>query len=241
METTSGPVPATACSAARRAAARGAGVQRLEERGDLGHAQPPRRQLRRGRQAGRHGHRAHSHVGESGGGRLGGQPGRILRRRASLPLQRPVPGGGLEAERAQRLVHGQLGRMGPARRERAGREAAADAPDLAQRSPGPAQVVEAERGHDQVEGLIAERQGRGVGRHRVLRRAGPAQHGRGQVSGHHPARARGQRGPPGHPGAGAQVEDLAAGQRDRRRPDQGPGQRGVHLLRAPAQAAAAAS
>ena len=93
-------------------------------------------------------------------------------------------------------------------------------------------MVEAERGHNQIEGLIAEREGRGVGRHRVLRRASLAEHGHGQVGGSRPVRARGQRGPPGQAGAGAQVEDPAAAHRERRRLDQGPGQRGVHLLRA---------
>ena len=123
--------------------------------------------------------------------------------------------------------------MSPAGREGAGREAAADAPGLAQGSPGPAQMVEAERGHHQVEGLVAERQGRGIGRHRVLRRADLAQHGHGQVGGHHLGGARSERGPAGHAGARAQVEDPAAGHRERRRRDQGPGQRGIHLLRAP--------
>ena len=108
----------------------------------------------------------------------------------------------------------------------------ADAPDLAQDLAGTVQVVQAERGHDEIEGPVAERQRRGVGRHRMLRRAGQAEHAHGQVGGHHPARAGGQRGPPGHAGSRAQVEYPAAGHRDGRGQDQGPGQRRVHPLRA---------
>jgi hypothetical protein len=44
------------------------------------------------------------------------------------------------------------------------------------------------------------------------------------------ARRAAARGLAGHAGARAQVEDPAAGQRERRRRDQGPGQRGIHLL-----------
>ena len=207
-------------------------VQRLEERGDVGQAQPPRRQLRRGRHAGPHGDRGDPHVGEPGAGGLVTEPGRIRPGRPALPLHRLVPGGGLVAERAERLVHGQLGRVGPAGRERAGGQAVADAPDLTQGIAGTVQVVQAERGHDEIERPVAERQRRGVGRHRMLRRAGEAEHGHGQVGGHDPVRARGQRGPPGHAGSRAQVEHPAAGHRDRRGQDQGPGQRRVHPLRA---------
>ena len=47
MSTTSGPVPVTAASAAWRNSARRAAVSELHERGDVGHAQPPRGELGR--------------------------------------------------------------------------------------------------------------------------------------------------------------------------------------------------
>ena len=232
METISGAMPAAARSAARRAAAWRAGSS--EWRNGAMWARPSRHDASCAGavHAGRHGDGADPHVGEPGAGRLVTEPGRIRGGRPALPLHRLVPLGRLVAERPERLVHGQLGRVGPAGGECARGQGVADAPDLTQRIAGTVQMVQAERGHHEIEGPVAERQRGGVGRHRMLRRAGQAEHGHGQVGGHDPARARGQRGPPGHAGARAQVEHPAAGHRDRRGQDQGPGQRRVHTFRA---------
>ena len=118
--------------------------------------------------------------------------------------------------------------MGPARREQAGGDRGADPPGLGQASRQAAQVVQAERGHHQVEAGVTERQRDRVGRDRVpgggQRVPGAAQHALGQVGRHHVARPRGQRGPAGHAGACPQVEHQAAGQRHRRGRHQRPGQ-----------------
>jgi hypothetical protein len=98
-------------------------------------------------------------------------------------------------------------------------------------------MAEGERGHNQVEAAVAERQRGRVGGHRVQRRAAAAQHADGEVRRHHQPRPGRQRGPAGRAGAGAQVEHPAASGRYRRGGDQRPCQRRVHLLRAAGPAA----
>ncbi len=203
----------------------GRAVQRTQERGELGQAQPPGGQLGRGGQPGRHGDRAHPHLAEPGRGRLLGQP---VRGRAD----EAVPGRLLVAERAQRRVHRVLGRMGPASRERAGGQRGADPAHLGQPGGRIRQVVEAERGDHQVEAGRAERQRHRVARHRVQSRARGPQHGHRQVGRHHLAGPGGQRGAARRPGARAHVQHPAAGQRHRRGRDQRPGQPVVHPPRA---------
>ncbi|HEY2127493.1 MAG TPA: BTAD domain-containing putative transcriptional regulator [Streptosporangiaceae bacterium] len=209
--------------ALRRAPGRGPGrrVQRAQERGELGQAQPPGGQLGRSDQPGRHGDRAHPHLAEAGRGHLLGEP---LRERVDAR----VPGRLAVAERAERRVHRVLGRMSPARRERAGRQRGTDPAHLGQPGRRGRQVVQAERGDHQIEAARAERQRHRVGRDRVQRRARGPQHANGQVGRHHLAGPGGQRGPARRPGARAQVEHPAAGQRHRRGRDQHLGQPGVH-------------
>jgi hypothetical protein len=122
--------------------------------------------------------------------------------------------------------------VAPARREHAGRDGLADPPRLAQARGEVGQVAERERGQDEVEAAVAERQSGRVGGHRVQRRARAAEHAGGQVRRHHPPRPGRERGPAGHPRARAQIEHRPAGRRHRRRRDQRPGQPRVHPLRA---------
>ena len=202
----------------------GRGIQRAQQRGELGQAQPPGGQLSRGDQAGLHGDGAHPHPAEAG--RLG-PPGQPVRVQADTG----VPGRLAVAERAEGRVHRVLGRMGPAGRERAGRQRAADPAGLGQRGGRVRQVVEAERGGHQVEAARAERQRDRVRRDRVQRRARGPQHAHGQVGRHHLGRPGGQRGPARRAGARAQVQHPAAGQRHRRGRDQRRGQPLVHRPR----------
>ena len=129
------------CRPARR-------VQRANERRDVGHAQPPGRQLCRGRQPGRDGGRAQPHAPEAGRRCLLGQQNRVTRRWLDVPLEPHVPPRGAVAVPAERLIDRCLGRVGPARRERAGGDGPAHPPCLAQARRDAAQVAEAERGHD---------------------------------------------------------------------------------------------
>jgi hypothetical protein len=96
--------------------------------------------------------------------------------------------------------------VAPARRERAGGDGPADPPGLAQTRGEVHQVAEGERGQDEIEAGVAERQRCRVGGHRVQRRARAAEHADGQVRRHHRPRPGRERGPAGHPGARAQVE-----------------------------------
>jgi hypothetical protein len=93
-------------------------------------------------------------------------------------------------------------------------------------------MAEGERGHDQVEAAVTERERGRVGGHGVQRRAAAAQHADGEVGRHHQPRPGRQRGPARRAGAGAQVEHPAASQRHRCGCDQRPRQLRVHLLRA---------
>jgi len=93
-------------------------------------------------------------------------------------------------------------------------------------------MAEGERGQDQVETAVAERERGRVGGHRVQRRAAAAQHAGGEVRRHHQPRPGRQRGPARHAGPRAQVEHPAAGGRHRRGGDQRPRQWRVHPLRA---------
>jgi hypothetical protein len=101
--------------------------------------------------------------------------------------------------------------VAPARRERAGGDGPADPPRLAQARCQVDQVAEGERGQDEVEAAVAERQRGSVGGHRVQRRARAPEHADGQVRRHHRPRPGRERGPAGHPGARAQVEHRPAG------------------------------
>ena len=98
-------------------------------------------------------------------------------------------------------------------REHAGDETTADPPGLGQASLQVSQVVEAERGHHQVEAAVPERQRDRVGRDPGPGRAGHSQHAHRKVGPHDLTGPRGQRGPGGRPGAGTHVEHPAAGQR----------------------------
>ena len=207
-------------------------VQRAHERGDVGHAQPPGRQLRRGGQPGRDGGRAQPHAAEAGRRREPGEQVRVLGPRLGFAFEPHVPPRGMVAERDERLIDRRPGRVAPARRERAGGDGPADPPRLAQARGQVDQVAERERGQDQVEAAVAERQRCRVGAHRVQLRARAAEHAGGQVRRHHQPRPGRERGPAGHARARAQVEHRPAGQRYRRRRDQRPGQPRVHLLRA---------
>jgi hypothetical protein len=133
-------------------------VQRAHERGDVGHAQPPRRQLRRGRQPGRDGQGAQPHAPEAGRRRQPGEHLRVLGPRLGFALEPHVPVRGAVAERAERLIDRRPGRMAPARRERAGGDGPADPPRLAQARLQVHQVAEGDRGQDKVEAAVAERQ-----------------------------------------------------------------------------------
>jgi tetratricopeptide (TPR) repeat protein len=207
-------------------------VQRAHEGRDVGHAQPPGRQLRRGGQPGRDGGRAQPHTAEAGRRREPGEQVRVLGPRLGLAFEPHIPPRGTVAERAERLIDRRPGRVAPARRERAGGDGPADPPRLAQARGEVDQVAERERGQDKVEAAVAERQRGRVGGHRVQRRARAAEHADGQVRRHHLPRPGRERGPGGHPGARAQVEHRPAGRRHRRRRDQRPGQPRVHPLRA---------
>ena len=207
-------------------------VQRAHEGGDVGHAQPPGRQLRGGGQPGRDGGRAQPHAAEAGRRRQRGEQVRVLGPRLGFAFEPDIPRRGPVAERAERLIDRRPGRVAPARRERAGGDGPADPPRLAQARCQVDQVAEGERGQDEVEAAVAERQRCSVGGHRVQRRARAPEHADGQVRRHHRPRPGRERGPAGHPGARAQVEHRPAGQRHRRRRDQRPGQPRVHLLRA---------
>ena len=151
-------------------------AQRAHERRDVGHAQPPGRQLCRGNKPRRDGGRAQPHLAEARRRRFPGEHLRVTRLRLDVPLEPHVPGRGAVARRAEHLVNRRLGRVGPARRERAGGDGAADPPCLAQARGQAAEMAEGERGHDQVEAAVTERQRGRVGGHRVQRRAAAAQH-----------------------------------------------------------------
>ncbi len=214
---------ATARSAARRAAVR-AGASRLRRNG--ANWARPSRQAASSAGVTRPAHRddAHPHPAEAGRLRPAGQPVRVQ-------ADAGVPGRLAVAERAEGRVHRVLGRMGPARRERAGRQRGADPAGLGQRGGRVQQVVQAERGGHQVEAARAERQRDGVGRDRVQRRARGPQHAHGQVGRHYLARPGGQRGPARRASARAQIQHPAAGQRHRRGRDQRRGQPVVHRPR----------
>jgi hypothetical protein len=209
----------------------------------MGHAQAPRSQLGRGGPAGIHGHRAQPHVGEAGRGARPAEPGRVAGPRLRVLLERQVPRRGHVAERAQHAVHGRLGRVIPARRERSGGQPRPHPPRLAQARGQVGQVAQAERGHHQVEAAVAERQRARVRDHRTppprapARTAAPApapapeqQHLQGHVGRHHRPGPGGQRRLPGDPGPGAQVKHPSACRRAARASQQGPGQLGVDRL-----------
>jgi DNA-binding SARP family transcriptional activator len=123
-------------------------AQRANERRDVGHAQPPGRQLCRGRQPGRDGDGAQAHAPEAGRRCLLGKQNRVTRRWLDVLLEPHVPPRGAVAVPAELLIDRCLGRVGPARRERAGGDGPAHPPCLAQARRDAAQVAEAERGHD---------------------------------------------------------------------------------------------
>jgi DNA-binding SARP family transcriptional activator len=207
-------------------------IQRAHERRDVGHAQPPRHQLGRGGELRRHGDRAQPHPAEPRRGRVPGEQVRVAGPRPGFALEPHIPRRGAVAEPAEFVFDRRLGRVGPARRERAGGDGPADPPCLVQARGQAAEVAEGERGHDQVEAAVAERQRGRVGGHRVQRGAAAAQHRDGNIRRHHLPRAGRQRGPAGHPGTRTQVEHPAAGHRHRRGRDQGPRQLRVHPFRA---------
>jgi DNA-binding SARP family transcriptional activator len=206
-------------------------VQRAHEGGHVGHAQPPGCQLGRGGKPGRDRGRAQPHAAKARRLGMPGEQGRVAGW-LGFVLEPHVPRRGAVAELAKRLIDRCLGRMGPAGRERAGGDGPADPPRLAEARGEAAEVAEGERGQDNVEAAVAERQRGRVGGHRMQRRATATQHAGGQVRRHHQPRPGRQRGPAGRAGACAQVEHPAAGQRHRGRRDQRPGQWRVQLLRA---------
>jgi len=208
--------------------------QRADERGHVGHAQPPRCELGRAGQAGVHGDRPQPDVAVARRGRVPAQRRRVAGPRLGVPLERDVPRWRLVTERPQDLVHRRLGRVVPAGRERAGGQRPGHAARLPQARHGTVQVAQAERGQGQVEAVVAERQRGHVGRHRVHPGLAPAQHARGRVGADHRPRPGGQRGPAGHPGPCPQVQYPPAHQpgvfRDHQRPGQRAGQAGVDRL-----------
>ena len=123
--TISGPVPATAASAARRSSAcRAAGSAPTN---GATWAMPSRHAASSAGadQPGLDRDRPQPHVGEAGRGRVPADRGRVAGPRLGVLLERHVPRRGPVAERAEDLVDGRLGRVVPARRERAGRQPAA--------------------------------------------------------------------------------------------------------------------
>jgi hypothetical protein len=93
-------------------------------------------------------------------------------------------------------------------------------------------VAEGERGQNEVEAAVAERQRGRVGGHRVQCGAAAAEHRDGKIRRHHLPRAGGQRGPAGHPRACTEVEHPAAGDTRRGGRDQRLRQPRVHPFRA---------
>jgi len=186
--------------------------QRADERGHVGHAQPPRCELGRAGQAGVHRDRPQPDVGVARRGRVPAQRRRVAGPRLGVPLERDVPRWRLVTERPQDLVHRRLGRVVPAGRERAGGQRPGHAARLPQARHGTVQVAQAERGQGQVEAVVTERQRGHVGRHRMQPGLAPAQHAWGRVGADHRPRPGGQRGPAGHPGPGTQVQHPAARQ-----------------------------
>ena len=175
------------------------GGQRVHERGDVGHAQPPRGEPVGALQPDLDRDRPQAYAGEAGRGRIPADRGRVAGPRLGVLLERHVPRGRPVAERAEDLIDGRLGRVAPARRERAGRQPRRHPAGLAQTGTGPVQVTEAERRQHQVEAAVPERQRGRVGRHRVQASGAPAQHGRRGVGADHVAGPGLQRGPPRPP------------------------------------------
>ncbi len=152
-------------------------AQSAQERHDVRHAKPPRRDLCRAGQPGRYLDGVHPYVAEPGRCRAPRQELRVARLRLDVPLKRDMPPRGAEPGRAKDVVHRVLGRMRPACRERARGDGRAYPPRLAQPGHDAGQVVDTERRHDQIEAAVAEGQRGCVGGHRVQRRSacsGPA-------------------------------------------------------------------
>ena len=212
IDTISGPVPATAAAAARRSSARRAAGS--EHTNGATWAMPSRHAASRSGllQPDLDRDRPQAYAGEAGRGRIPADRGRVAGPRLGVLLERHVPRGRPVAERAEDLIDGRLGRVAPARRERAGRQPRRHPAGLAQTGTGPVQVTEAERRQHQVEAAVPERQRGRVGRHRVQPSGAPAQHGRRGVGADHVAGPGLQRGPPGHPRPRADIKHPPARQ-----------------------------